>query len=280
MTFQDKFNRWKNGERYWDIIGKPLQSQKDKAEAPLSPQEQDEIDSYLNSSDDDMPVYGGGKSAWRSSDNIRRRIAKWEGASMRTNNSFSNEDTAFYNQIPADLKNKMSQDELDALYSYSYNVGSSAFRNRVVPNLKRLYNGTGSIEEVERSMYGKLDSKLRGLAKRRSTERQLFRNAYIKNHSRKNLLDRQLKQPYISTPDALYVAKPIQYQLVEQSPVRTQLNPVTYAYNRLAKKQIKPVIPKSPLKTIENELVNGLSNIRFSIPTFDKGQTGYQTVRK
>ena len=146
---------------------------------------------------------------WRSSNSIRNRIARWEGSSMKTNNSFENEDAGFINAIPASTRNKMSQGELDALYSYSYNVGSGNFKKRVVPSLVRLYNGTGSVEEVQRNMYGKRDRELKGLQTRRATERKLFANAYnFKNKKGKNLVDEAVKKITTAAPDATRVAKP------------------------------------------------------------------------
>lgn len=118
----------------------------------------------------------GGK--WRSSDSIRKRISDWEGASMKTNRPFDVEDVAFYNSIPKDIVDKLNNDMLDSLYSYSYNVGSGNFKKRVVPKLVGLFNGTNTVEDVQNSMYAKLDNKLRGLTKRRNVERQMFGNAY------------------------------------------------------------------------------------------------------
>ena len=121
--------------------------------------------------------------AWRSSDNIRKRISGWEGSSMKTNRAFDLEDRDFWNAIPENVRSRMSQDELDALYSYSYNVGANAFKRRVVPQLERLYAGDGTIEDVQDAMTASLDSKYRGLARRRAVERQMFGDAYSRNMS-------------------------------------------------------------------------------------------------
>lgn len=118
---------------------------------------------------------------------IRKRISDWEGASMyspapdtgKVNRSFEEEARDFYAAIPHDVRSQMSQDELDALFSTSYNIGSGNFRKRVVPNLINLYrNRTGNVNDVTRSMYGTNDTKYRGLLNRRETERQMFRDAY------------------------------------------------------------------------------------------------------
>lgn len=119
-----------------------------------------------------------GKGGYKPSQGIRNRITKWEGSSMATNRPFDLEAAAFYSAIPASVRGKMSQDELDALYSYSYNVGAGNFKKRVIPSLVNLYNGRGSIEDVQNSMWASKDSKLRGLASRRAVERNLFARAY------------------------------------------------------------------------------------------------------
>lgn len=121
------------------------------------------------------------RGGYKSSQSIRDRIAKWEGDSMKTNRAFELEDRDFYNAIPSDIRGKMTQDELDALYSYSYNVGAGNFKKRVVPQLVNLYNSKGNIEDVQNSMWASRDKELRGLTKRRNVEKQLFANAYNKN---------------------------------------------------------------------------------------------------
>ena len=130
------------------------------------------------------PLYA--KGGYMPSAFIKNRISDWEGSSMDTNNSFSNEAAAFNRVLPSNIKNMLPKQALDALYSYSYNVGANNFKNRVVPKLEAFYNGTGSIHDIQKSMYGKLDNKLPGLAKRRAVERQLFSNAFIPNFGNMN----------------------------------------------------------------------------------------------
>jgi GH24 family phage-related lysozyme (muramidase) len=77
----------------------------------------------------------------------------------------------------------MSQDELDALFSYSYNVGSTTFAKRTIPHLVKLYNGTGTLNNVLNNIYGTKDKTLPGLRKRRDIERQLFKDAYNRRTS-------------------------------------------------------------------------------------------------
>ena len=141
-----------------------------------------------------------GKGGYKSSQSIRDRIAKWEGTSMKTNRAFELEDIDFYNAIPSDIRGKMTQDELDALYSYSYNVGAGNFKKRVVPQLVNLYNGNGNVENVQNSMWASRDKELRGLAKRRNVEKQLFANAYNKSKGQ-SVIEPSL--PPITNPESI-----------------------------------------------------------------------------
>lgn len=114
------------------------------------------------------------KGGYKPSASIKNRIANWEGSSMATNRSFEAEAKDFWNAIPSEVRNKLSQQQADALYSYSYNVGAGNFKRRVVSSLERYFNGNGSVADVQRHMYATQDSKLRGLAKRRAVERAIF----------------------------------------------------------------------------------------------------------
>jgi hypothetical protein len=114
------------------------------------------------------------KGGYKPSASIKNRIANWEGSSMQTNRSFEAEAKDFWNAIPSNVRSKLSQQQADALYSYSYNVGAGNFKKRVVPSLERYFNGNGSVEDVQRHMYATKDKDLRGLAKRRAVERAMF----------------------------------------------------------------------------------------------------------
>lgn len=120
------------------------------------------------------------KGGYKPSQSIKNRIANWEGSSMKTNRSFDAEARDFWAKLPSNVRNNITQEEADALYSYSYNVGAGNFAKRVVPALERLYSGKGSVSNVQKSMWASLDDDPHypGLAKRRATERRLFGNAF------------------------------------------------------------------------------------------------------
>lgn len=165
----------------------------------------------------------GGQSKWRSSNKVRSRIAKMEGSSMKTNRSFDLEDRDFYNAIPKEVRKTLSQDALDNLYSYSYNVGAGNFKKRVVPTLINLSKGKANANDVAKSMWASKDSKLKGLQSRRKIEREGFINAYNKNRFNKNIIPEKIVAPVDNTA----VAKPV---------ITTQQTPVIDLQQRITDK--------------------------------------------
>ena len=135
------------------------------------------------------------KGGYVPSDRIKDRITHYEGKAMTgaidplsgkysKNNSFESEAKGFYNALPEDIRDQvLSNPELaDSLYSYSYNVGAGNFKKRVVPTLRRYYQGNATVSDIERSMWASGDSKLRGLQRRRAEERAGVRSALAGNN--------------------------------------------------------------------------------------------------
>lgn len=147
----------------------------------------------------------GGQAKWRSSNKIRSRIAKMEGSSMKTNRSFDLEDRDFYNAMPREVRESLSQDALDNLYSYSYNVGAGNFKKRVVPRLLDLKRGKVGADAVAKAMWASKDNELRGLRLRRNIERAGFINAY-NNAKKKNNINTNINAAPV---DNTYVSKPV-----------------------------------------------------------------------
>lgn len=112
------------------------------------------------------------------SDSIKKRIANWEGSSMKTNRSFEDEARDFNRVVPAEIRNRLTQQQKDALYSYGYNVGMGRLKQRVVPVLTAYAEGRASKEDVQRAMWASRDNELRGLTTRRNTEREMFGGNY------------------------------------------------------------------------------------------------------
>nr|DAM84363.1 MAG TPA: Lysozyme [Caudoviricetes sp.] len=118
------------------------------------------------------------KGGYIPSDSIKKRISNWEGSSMKTNRSFEAEAKDFNRVIPEEIRSKLSPKQLDALYSYGYNVGMGNLKERVVPTLTAYTKGKASKEDVQRSMWAKRDNELKGLTTRRNTEREMFGGNY------------------------------------------------------------------------------------------------------
>lgn len=176
---------------------------------------------YIRRGTTDKPLYAYGGSLgniyqgrgnksqkiFRSSNSMRKRISDWEGESMykpatdtgKVNNPFEVEEAGFWSAIPSDIKPFLTQDMLDALFSTSYNIGSGNFKRRVVPELRKLFiEGTGSVEDVKKSMYGTRDKEagMSGLRTRRAAERQMFEDAFNAKYPKGFTLDRV---PYKTT---------------------------------------------------------------------------------
>ena len=133
------------------------------------------VDSGVHSIDDIVNTYNSyAEGGYKPSKSIRKRISNWEGSSMRTNRSFEAEARDFNASLPEGATSKLSQTQLDGLYSYSYNVGAGNFRKRVNPVLTKYLAGQATIQDVQRSMWANKDSQLRGLAKRRNAERVML----------------------------------------------------------------------------------------------------------
>lgn len=105
---------------------------------------------------------------------VQDRIALWEGDSMKTNRSFEAEAKDFNRVIPESIRKNLSQEQLDALYSYGYNVGMGNLKKRVLPTLTNYVNGRAGAEDVASSMWASRDKDLRGLQRRRAYERSQF----------------------------------------------------------------------------------------------------------
>ena len=108
------------------------------------------------------------------SDNIKNKIIDWEGSSMKTNRSFEDEARDFNRYLSPELQSKLNPNQLDALYSYGYNVGMGRLRDRVLPTLTAYTQGNATLQDVQNSMWASKDNKYRGLMNRRQYERNLF----------------------------------------------------------------------------------------------------------
>lgn len=121
---------------------------------------------------------GGNKPRYKSSSSIRKQISTWEGETMKTNTPFDKMDIMFNQVLPKGGLEKLSQEQLDGLYSFAYNVGTGRFKTRTAPTLAKYLQGNATIEDVKNTMWASLDRKYRGLANRRRKERSML-GAYV-----------------------------------------------------------------------------------------------------
>lgn len=127
-----------------------------------------------------------GDGGYKSSKAVRKKISSWEGASMysptpdtgRVNSSFEDEERRFNSVFPLSLQKGLTQEQLDGLFSYSYNVGAGNFKKRVIPVLKQMQEGKATAQDVQNAMYATKDKQYRGLRTRRVEERRMFGGGY------------------------------------------------------------------------------------------------------
>ena len=118
------------------------------------------------------------KGGYAPSKKLQSDIATWEGTEMKRNAPFSEITKQFNAVIPKNIQARLSTDQLDALYSYGYNVGMGNLKKRVMPTLNAYVNKKASREDVQKSMWASKDNELRGLTRRRNWERAKFGGGY------------------------------------------------------------------------------------------------------
>ena len=227
----------------------------------------DNINIYANSGhlDDDEIVlpavnldtetnkYAGG--GYKPSSRIKKQITKWEGSTMKVNRSFEDEARDFNYSLPKGATSKLSQSQLDGLYSYSYNVGAGRFRQRVKPVLTKYLNGEATIQDVQKSMWASKDSQLRGLAKRRNVERSMFGGNY-----QSPLRDNLVTQNLIQSLPSVYDYKPLIIPQIEYTPDPSIIDNLTEEYTGIPEIMDRPV----EVNPADNflKVYNLLNNIR------------------
>ena len=164
---------------------------------------------------------------YKPSSSIRKRIANWEGSSMKTNRSFEAEARDFNASLPKGATNKLTQEQLDGLYSYSYNVGAGNFRKRVNPVLARYLAGQATIQDVQRSMWASKDSQLRGLAKRRNAERAMLGSYTPMDFGPLSDTTTMIINHYLPKTEPIEIPQ-LQFYDMSDAPKPIELEPSTY----------------------------------------------------
>lgn len=223
----------------------------------------DNINIYTNGEDlqgydtlsnrQDSNKYAGG--GYKPSSRIKKQIANWEGSTMKVNRSFEDEARDFNYSLPKGATSKLSQSQLDGLYSYSYNVGAGRFRQRVKPVLTKYLNGEATIQDVQKSMWASKDSQLRGLAKRRNVERSMFGGNY-----QSPLMNNLVTQNLIQSLPSVYNYKPPIIPQIEYTPDPSIIDNLTEEYTGIPEIMDRPV----EVNPADNflKVYNLLNNIR------------------
>ena len=201
----------------------------------------------------DSNKYAGG--GYKPSSRIKKQIADWEGSTMKVNRSFEDEARDFNYSLPKGATSKLSQQQLDGLYSYSYNVGAGRFRQRVKPVLTKYLNGEATIQDVQKSMWASKDSQLRGLAKRRNVERSMLGGNY-----QSPLRDNLVTQNLIQRLPSVYDYTPPIIPQIEYTPDPSIIDNLTEEYTGIPEIMDRPV----EVNPADNflKVYNLLNNIR------------------
>ena len=185
------------------------------------------VDSGVHSIDDIVNTYNSyDEGGYKPSKSIRKRISNWEGSSMRTNRSFEAEAKDFNASLPEGATSKLSQTQLDGLYSYSYNVGAGNFRKRVNPVLTKYLAGQATIQDVQRSMWANKDSQLRGLAKRRNAERVMLESYTPTDFGPLSDITTMMINHYLPETESIEIP-PLQFNDMTDAPKPIELEPST-----------------------------------------------------
>ena len=185
------------------------------------------VDSGVHSIDDIVNTYNSyAEGGYKPSKSIRKGISNWEGSSMRTNRSFEAEAKDFNASLPEGATSKLSQTQLDGLYSYSYNVGAENFRKRVNPVLTKYLAGQATIQDVQRSMWANKDSQLRGLAKRRNAERVMLESYTPTDFGPLSDITTMMINHYLPETESIEIPQ-LQFNDMTDAPKPIELEPST-----------------------------------------------------
>ena len=142
---------------------------------PITREEGSKLFDYIEEGKKRNEFAAGG---YKPSGRLQKDIALWEGTEMQRNRPFSEMTRQFNATVPKEIQAKLQPNQLDALYSYGYNVGMGRLKERVLPTLTAYTQGKASREDVQKAMWATKDSQLRGLARRRNWERAMFGGNY------------------------------------------------------------------------------------------------------
>lgn len=134
----------------------------------------------LDDTDDGENIFARGGSVAPSRQQLDQ-ISRYEGSSMATNAPHSLKVQEFNNILTPQQKQLLNQNQIDALYSYYYNVKPSTFKKQIIPELNKLERSqdtqdfnTQLAKVASKINTGMGSKKYPGLTKRRLDEQALF----------------------------------------------------------------------------------------------------------
>ena len=235
-SFKERYNMWKNGENYWDIVGSPL------------------------------PTFKGGKDA--PSKRLYNYIRQKEGSDYAKQvQQFGNPVDKHYtwtkNAVGDDVWNKLTPQQKDALTSYRYNIRYESFQPTV--RALRRWNTTQNYDDLVRvkdSMNIGMNRKgYSGLRKRRLEEQNWFmegiRRPFIK----------PVVNGTVHVPDNTNVAKPVINIPIPYVGNKTKaISPITYVEPQQPQQYAMNTNYASlpPIEQIIQKAYNGENLIPFS----------------
>lgn len=231
---------------------------------PTNAEQRSLLDKYITEGNKSNQFTEGGplsrykNGGYKPSAKIKKQISTWEGSSMKTNRPFEAEALDFNRVLPEGATDILSQEQLDGLYSYSYNVGAGNFKKRVSPVLQRYLTGRASAQDVQRSMWASRDSELRGLANRRAVERGMFGNYEITGIP--GISDFTTNMMINNLPTELELQ--MQRQEIPQEPVNLTQPVSIDTHQQMTLPMESPVEEDTPTGTPLVGVLNMLQNIR------------------
>lgn len=207
------------------------------------------------------------EGGYKPSESIKKRITDWEGSSMKTNRSFEAEANDFNKVIPAEVRSKLSPSQLDALYSYGYNVGMGNLKQRVLPTLVAYTQGKTTREDVQRSMWASKDNILRGLTLRRNAEREMFGGNY-RSQFTGNGLGYHMDQTLFQLPQEYF------------DNINAEINNVNLPQIQMPNNMdVDPAIIYKP-PVIDDTLFANPKPQAIEVPTYNPRQEGLDNLKK
>lgn len=184
-SFSERFNRWRNGENYWNIVGSPLPTYESGKDGPSK-----RLYEYLEDAEG---------TDWKE------QVIK-HGDPVKVHYDETRK------QLGDDVWNKLNQNQKDALTSYRYNIKYNSFKPTIQALKKWSKSGNYSdlIDAKNTINVGYNRKNYGGLPKRRNLEQDWFMEQSINaTNSAEYIKDMQK----FAAPVSTRIQRPIIYKM-------------------------------------------------------------------